>query len=42
MRRHYRILAKMNKKASPRRLFVPKSEAGKTVYHKIKLKKATN
>lgn len=29
MRRHYRMLAKMNKKASPRRLFVPKSEAGK-------------
>ncbi|GIY96640.1 DUF3736 domain-containing protein [Caerostris extrusa] len=30
IRRHYRMLANVNRKSSPRRLFVPKSEAAKT------------
>ncbi|XP_042905910.1 genetic suppressor element 1 isoform X2 [Parasteatoda tepidariorum] len=38
LRRHYRLLAKVNKKASPRRLFVPKSEAAQRLDHLRKLR----
>ncbi|GFS75371.1 DUF3736 domain-containing protein, partial [Nephila pilipes] len=38
IRRHYRMLAKVNRKSSPRRLFVPKSETAQRLDHLRKLK----
>ncbi|XP_035214990.1 genetic suppressor element 1-like isoform X2 [Stegodyphus dumicola] len=38
LRRHYRILANVNRKTSPRRLFVPKSEAAHKLDHIRKMK----
>ncbi|GBM76011.1 hypothetical protein AVEN_139507-1 [Araneus ventricosus] len=38
IRRHYRMLAKVNRKSSPRRLFVPKSETAQKLDHLRKLK----
>ncbi|KAG8181297.1 hypothetical protein JTE90_019389 [Oedothorax gibbosus] len=36
-RRHFRFLATVNRKSSPKRLFVPKSEAARRLYHLRKL-----
>ncbi|GFY70363.1 DUF3736 domain-containing protein [Trichonephila inaurata madagascariensis] len=38
IRRHYRMLANVNRKSSPRRLFVPKSETAQRLDHLRKLK----
>ncbi|XP_054717543.1 genetic suppressor element 1-like [Uloborus diversus] len=38
MKRHFRFLAKINRKASPRRLFVPKNEAAMKLDHLRKMK----